>query len=393
MKKNSPPQEIKRREFLRTGASFAASAWLIPLGLTSFSGMVHTGPKSEDGLGSRPSESGKMKRKGINYDVGIEFSEAYLSRPEFNTDIVFRELEIIKNDLHCNAVRISGTDPNRLRIASEKALELGFEVWLSPHLHDKNEQETNDYTVQCAEMAEELRQKWNKLVFITGCELMIFMNGILDGNNVLERLGNLRYMDGSKFMTANSKLNAFLKGACENVRKVFKGPITYASVPLLENVDWNLFDFVSLDFYRDKQNRDSYGKTLSTYFKHNKPVIITEFGCCAYRGGEDAGGSGFMIMDQAHPGQLNGNYIRDEAMQAREITELLAIHESCGVEGTFVFTFVTPALCFNENALNDMDMAGYGIVKSYSAKRGTTYPDMHWEPKEAFYALAETYKS
>lgn len=372
---------IKRRKFLRTGLAAAASAMFIPAEAEGFTS------------GETLSNTGKIKRKGINYDVGIEFNAAYNSRPVFNMGIIARELEIIKNDLHCNAVRISGTDISRLRIAAEKALGLGFEVWLSPHLHDKSEEETNSYTVQCATMAEELRLKWNNLVFITACELTIFMNGILEGNNVMERLGKLGFMDAAKFQAANLKLNTYLKQNCENVRKVFKGQITYASVPLLENVNWDLFDFVGLDFYRDKQNRDTYAKTLGTYFNRNKPVIITEFGCCAYRGAEDAGGTGFMIMDTENSGQLNGTYIRDEAVQAREIDEIMTIHETSGVEGTFVFTFVTPALCYNENPVKDMDMAGYGIVKSYDGKNGSTYPGMPWEPKEAFYTLAKRYKS
>ena len=50
-----------------------------------------------------------MKRKGINYDVGIEFHHDYISRPKFDAAVMRRELEIIRQDLHCNAVRISGT--------------------------------------------------------------------------------------------------------------------------------------------------------------------------------------------------------------------------------------------------------------------------------------------
>src|SRR6186713_108081 len=100
-----------------------------------------------------------MQRKGINYDVGIEFHQDYLSRPTFDSQIIHRELEIIRDDLHCNAVRISGTDVDRLIVAAEDALGLGLEVWLSPHLHDKSPQETLAYTVECAAAAEELRQK------------------------------------------------------------------------------------------------------------------------------------------------------------------------------------------------------------------------------------------
>ncbi|GIM47719.1 hypothetical protein DNHGIG_32680 [Collibacillus ludicampi] len=48
-------------------------------------------------------------RKGINYDVGtFTRGKESSSRDRFDPHIVQREMEIIKNDLHCNAVRISG---------------------------------------------------------------------------------------------------------------------------------------------------------------------------------------------------------------------------------------------------------------------------------------------
>ncbi len=34
----------------------------------------------------------------------------------------------------------------------------------------------------------------------------------------------------------------------------------------------------------------------------------------------------------------------------------------------------------------------HGLVKSYEGnRRGATYPDMPWEPKKSFYAVAEFY--
>lgn len=41
----------------------------------------------------------------------------------------------------------------------------------------------------------------------------------------------------------------------------------------------------------------------------------------------------------------------------------------------------------------DLDMASWGIVKVFEDPRGDTYPDMTWEPKEAFGVLAEYYRS
>jgi len=336
-----------------------------------------------------------MNRKGINYDVGIEFFEEYMSRPSFDPKVVHREIEIIKSDLHCNAIRISGTDIDRLMVAAEDALKQGLEVWLSPHLHDKTPDETLAYIVRCAERAEVLRKQWPNLVLIVGCELTWFMDGILKGDSFEERLGSpLAVLIKLKWLGLHNKpLNIFLSKLTKAVRMVFNGQITYASAPL-EKIDWSLFDFVGLDYYRSAQNRDSYGERLKRHFTHDKPVVITEVGLCGYQGAENKGARGFMIVDGSNPERLklNAEYVRDEAMQARELIDMLKIIETSGAEGAFAFTFVTPALAYNDDPKFDIDMAGYGIVKSYTGgKHGKTYPDMFWEPKAAFKALAKYY--
>ncbi len=43
-----------------------------------------------------------MKTKGIDYDLGNSYIEGISTRPTLNPDIVKREIEIIKNDLHCD---------------------------------------------------------------------------------------------------------------------------------------------------------------------------------------------------------------------------------------------------------------------------------------------------
>lgn len=329
-----------------------------------------------------------MKRKGVNYDVGAEGRD-YTTRPLFDASIAHREIEIIKSDLRCNAIRIAGTDMDRLVMAAEDALEQGLEVWLSPQIHDKIEQETLEYTVKCAEAAEMLRRQWPHLVFILGCELTLFMQGILEGDNFLERMGNPKFIENVKTAAREQRLNAFLTKATAAVREVFHGGVTYAYAPF-ETVDWRLFDFVCLDYYRDTRNRDSFAESLKPYFAHHKPVIITEVGLCTYQGAEHAGGGGFMIVEEEQGKmQLNGDYIRDEGLQARELTDLLTILEDTGVDGVFVFTFVAPTLTHHDEPRRDLDMASFSLVKSYADKHGTTYPEMLWEPKESFKAVAD----
>ncbi len=39
----------------------------------------------------------------------------------------------------------------------------------------------------------------------------------------------------------------------------------------------------------------------------------------------------------------------------------------------------------------DVDMASYSLVNTYVGRHGVTYPDMLWEPRESFRALAGYY--
>ena len=329
-----------------------------------------------------------MKRKGVNYDVGrMMMGEQW--RPTFDPTIVHRELEIIKHDLDCNAVRICGLDLNRLLTATEDALKQGLEVWFSPEMWDKSQEETLDYLVKAAASVEKFRSSYpQQLVLSVGSELTLFMQGIVEGQNFLERMGHPNFWEQIKAGVHNKPLNAFLRGANEAVRQVFRGSVTYMSVPF-ETVDWSLFDFVGVDIYRDARIKDVFADLVKRYLVYNKPVIIGEFGCCTYQGAEDAGGMGWAIVDlQTRPMQLNGEYVRDERLQARELTDVLRIFDDVGVNGAFVFTFVSPTSAYNEDLKYDLDMASYSLVKSYTSKHGTTYPDMPWEPKESFQAVA-----
>lgn len=331
-----------------------------------------------------------MKRKGINYDVGIDMNHQ-LTRQTFEIEVVHRELEIIKNDLHCNAVRIAGTDVERLITAAEDALTQSLEVWLSPWRPEKSAQETLDYIVACAAAAETLRERFPALIFILGSELTLFMQGIIPGETIIERVENPAFKEYVQTGAHHKPLHTFLAQATAAVRQVFHGKVTYASVQL-EAIDWSLFDFVCLDHYREARNRDAYPAALKRYFPHGKPVIITEFGCCTYQGAEQAGGRGWMIVDPRQtPPQLKGAYIRDEGLQAQELADLLALLEGAGVDGAFVYTFVAPELPYHEDPRYDLDMASYALVKSYADRHGASYPDMTWEPKEAFWTIASLF--
>ncbi len=337
-----------------------------------------------------------MNYKGINYDVGIATTHGTLSRETFDPQMVRREIEIIQNDLHCNAIRIFGQDIERLVMAGNFAIQQGLEVWLSPSLPDATEEETLKYFAECAGAAEHLRQQSPTTVLVTGVELTAFMRGLLEGDTPMQRLSTLtnplRLIKSTIVKGSFHKnLNAFLSKATTLVREYFHGRVTYASGPW-EEVDWSLFDFVGVDYYRDAMNKKAYEKNLRGYFKHGKPVVITEFGCCTYQGAGDKGGYGWAVVDWSKtPPQLKQELIRDETLQANYLIELLKIFGQEKVEGAFVFTFVSPSYPYQENPIHDLDMASYSVVKTCEGRKGSTYKDMPWEPKESFFELANYY--
>jgi hypothetical protein len=387
-----------------------------------------------------------MNRKGVCYDVGRVMMGSQW-RPKFDLKQVHRELEIIENDLHCNTVRICGLDLKRLEIAAEEALTRGLEVWLSPEMWDRSQEENLPYLEKAAEVAEALRQQFpGKVALSVGSEATLFTQGIVEGENFMQRLNNPSFWMNIQAGKHNEPLNAFLAKAYRAVRQTFKGEVTYFSVPF-EKVDWGPFDFVGVDLYRDVRIKNVFDKVVKGCLAYDKPVVIGEFGCCTYRGADLLGGTGFIVifgMMNDYLGEklsiptpfsemlkiipkVDNHYIRDESLQAKEIIEELATFDAVGVEGAFVFTFVSPTSAYNDDPRFDMDLGSFSLVKSYPekdtfeqiisesakqgkelagiesmpdlsaefanviGKHGSAYPDMPWEPKESFRAVADYY--
>jgi hypothetical protein len=345
-----------------------------------------------------------MRLKGVCYDTGTVYY--YNWRPNFDPKIVHRELEIIKADMHCNAVRISGSNINRLMITAEDALKQGLEVWLSPQLWDKSQQRTLDYIVKVAIATEKLRKQWpENIVLSVGSESTLFMQGILEGKNVQERMTNQKNWTKVKAGEHNKPLNEFLKEANDSVRQIFHGKVTYAAL-IWEAVNWSLFDFVSVDHYMVQKIKDQYVDMLKPLFELHKPIVISEFGFRTYQGAASSSeGMAGDIVDHktellhhipligrfVRP-RIRGNHVRDEDSQARELIDQLIILDAAGVDGAFISTFVSPLATYDGNSQYDLDMASYSLVRSFADnKHGMTYPDMTWEPKEAFKAVSEYY--
>jgi hypothetical protein len=165
----------------------------------------------------------------------------------------------------------------------------------------------------------------------------------------------------------------------------------------LERVDWTPFDIVSLDLYRSRAVAHRFAEGVRTLVGQGKPVAITEFGAATYRGAGDVGAQGLDAVEfdaaTGAPLRLKGRYERDEAGQAAYLRELLDIFDAAGVDSTFVFAFALNDFPHRPDgdARDDLDLASFGIVKVLD-RTGATYPDLRWEPKVAFNALADHYR-
>jgi hypothetical protein len=63
------------------------------------------------------------------------------------------------------------------------------------------------------------------------------------------------------------------------------------------------------------------------------------------------------------------------------------------IKGVCVWTFADPWLTHSKDPRHDLDMTATSLVKTYARGHGSTYPDMPWEPKQAFGAVASFYAS
>lgn len=337
-----------------------------------------------------------MRRYGITYDTG--FVNAGVSTHEqFDPDVVGQELRIIRDDLHCTAVRVTGSDPDRLEIAARHAADLGIEVWFSPFTCDLTTDELLGVLVDCADRAERLRRDGADVVLVTGAELSLFTIGFLPGDDCVTRLNALAQRDPATLRTMGqvpALINEFLGTAVRAVRERFGGRVGYAAI-WFEGVDWTPFDFVSQDVYRTAEIADRFRGDMATLVAQGKPVALTEFGCGTFQGAADVGArmADMVEWDGPRAVAVTGDYTRDEAEQATCLREQLDVFAEVGVDTVFLCTFACYHLPYSDDPRHDLDLASGGVVKVYTDRLGSTYPTMAWEPKASFHTIADYYRA
>jgi hypothetical protein len=329
-----------------------------------------------------------MEIRGVNYDTGMRL-EDFSTRSTFDEDAVRRDMAAIAGDLHATAVRISGDDSERILAAGRHAAAAGLDVWFSPFPYDLEGDELVAHLAGAAAKAEELRRVTEReVVFVAGCELTLF-GKFVPGEGLAGRTATM--MDPQTWATPEGRA-PMIEGwgrareaqrrSVAEVRKAFGGRVTYAA-GMWEQIEWDLFDLVAVDAYRDADNAGRFAGEVRAYHQFGKPVVATEFGCCTYRGAGDRGGLGWTIVNEDR--QITGDFQRDEAEQVKYLHELSAIFDAENLAGAFWFSFAGFELPHRpDDPAGDLDLASYGVVAIRPDGSG-------WDPKLVYHALGALY--
>ncbi|BCJ47427.1 hypothetical protein GCM10010168_17850 [Actinoplanes ianthinogenes] len=321
-----------------------------------------------------------LSLRGVVYEVGDGWSARRMRH----------DLRVIRHDLHANSVKVTGAGVERLTATAAEAAERGLHVWLEPTLGDRPEPEILDHLAETGRFAERLRRQGAGVHLSVGCEFVLYVPEIVPGDTVLERIENL--VKGTfDPETMVRRLRRFTARAAAVGRSVFHGRLTYAAAED-EDVDWDLFDIVGLDYYGCFEDHAGYVRDIRRHVRPGKPLAIMEFGTCTFRGAPERGGMGWNAVDYTkEPPEIRGDLVRSEQTQARYLASVLAAFESLNLYSALAFTFVTPEAEHRREPRYDLDMASYAIVKPVRERPGDPASDWHWVPKQAFHTLARAY--
>ncbi|WP_328538575.1 abortive phage infection protein [Streptomyces sp. NBC_00344] len=351
------------------------------------------GAMAQASTGGRPTDANRAsgRRGGLTYrGVGYEVTDGETPDTGWHAHRMRADMLAIRHALHANSVSVFGDGVDRLEVTATEAAERGLHVWLQPRLADRPQAEILDHLAETGRHAEQLRRQGARVHLSVGCEFVLFVPGIVPGADAVERIKNLTEgnFDPEKM---SRRLASFIARAASTGRSVFNGPLTYGAAQD-DEVDWSLFDIVSVNYYADHPDRAGHIRELRPYQRWGKPVVVSEFGACTYKGAAQDGGMGWDIVDYTkQPPEIAGHRVRSERAQASYLTGVLDVFESMNLYAALAYQFVTSDAPHRTNPRYDLDMASYSIVKALWVKPEEPTARWHWEPKQSFHALAGAY--
>ncbi|MFJ4950627.1 abortive phage infection protein [Streptomyces sp. NPDC088760] len=360
---------IKRAQFLAGLASAGPAAAVLP-----------SGP-------ARAAQRG-LRHHGVVYTVG----EGETPGTAFSAARMREDIRVVRDELYADTVDVTGDGVERLTATAAEAVERGLRVWLQPTLGDVPERDILEHLAETGRFAERLRRQGAAVDLSVGCEFWLFVPGIVPGDTALERVRNL-LAGRVDPVVMQRRLDRFTAKAAAVGRSVFGGRLSYAAAQD-DRVDWRLFDIVGIDYYSNFPHPADHVRELGRYLRWGKPVAITEFGTCAYVGAPQAGGMAWDVVDHdKEPEEIKGDLVRSERTQAVHLRHILDVFASVDLYAAMAFEFVTPDAPHRpDDPRHDLDMASYALTRTVKDRPEDPDSGWHWEPKQAFRALARRYR-
>jgi hypothetical protein len=300
-----------------------------------------------------PTKQLHIKHKGMRMMVG------WKGMSHIPTDVTDEKLDIIHNELGCNAVLIFGNTEfeDDLIEAGQLAIQKEFErIYIQPEYVDLPIDETIENIGRFAKKVKALRQASDSVVFMIGHEFTFDAYGIIPGDTHPERLrfplDHPEWIRNNYWKTLRSVLPDAFRRIIALCRENYGYQIAYAATmdEAADIVPWSdpIFESVSSDAYIwDKAGwtEDYIINHLNKLKMYRKPVNSTEWGCLTYKGASQEWG--FTEEDFA-------KYPYDEDEQANYIKRYCNMLNRARIDGAF---------CAQ---LDDERLRGYGLYKATS---------------------------
>lgn len=306
-----------------------------------------------------PKRELKVPIKGITYETGIKWSDKWPSSSrmqlvKLTPDQIDRELEIIRDELGCNAIRITGDNNTELLKVTQMASNRFKEILISPRYIDADMGTTISKLCGLAKNVETLRRRSNStIIFVIGNESTYETRGVMsDLPTFYERLDEFMQLSSEAYQKKKEQwdktLNDFLKRGISELRRVYGGKVTYSAAPQ-EGINWNElgFDVIGLNEYLsyDWQTEEQYIERIKSSKSIGKPVYNTEWGSCTFKDALMYGGIGW---------KYGADKTYDQEAQADAIERQLEIFNTIGIDGCFLYSFIET---------KTDDATSYGIMK------------------------------
>lgn len=250
-----------------------------------------------DRSGTYPSKKLNTPIKGVNYRID-ERSDTFKIPDDSEME---EDLQTIRNELGCNAIRIFSNNNEIILKCAKLAIGRGFTtIALSPvYFKDSTLEETLPRVTKLAEEAKPLTVFSNlTMVLIVGNEITVYPKAFSSLPTYEERVDEISgnaWRNSTYRKTLGRDLTLYLKNlitACRSVGGKLK--LTYAPGNW-EDVDWKELDadIVSQMVYFKPDNIEWYTKRIESCKTLDKPLWIIEFGAATFEGVFNFGGSAY----------------------------------------------------------------------------------------------------